>query len=57
MTREGAQQLFFDEQGKLFIVQWDAATTNFVIRRVSYPGHLFEHSTFAPINLPDIPFP
>jgi hypothetical protein len=38
-------------QGKLFIVHWDAATTNFVVRRIRSTGG-FEHVTFAPIDLP-----
>ncbi len=38
---------------KLFIVHWDAATTNFVTRKILYgsSSHL-EHVTFAPIDLP-----
>ncbi|MGI8966986.1 MAG: hypothetical protein ACR2H1_12995, partial [Limisphaerales bacterium] len=39
---------------KLFIVHWNAGTTNFVTRRISYSGPHFEHVTFAPINLPPL---
>ena len=45
--------------GKLFILHWNAATTNFITRKIpfSYPdgsaGH-FEHVTFAPISLPPL---
>jgi hypothetical protein len=39
---------------KLFVVHWDAASTNFVTRRVQFfdPSRRFEHVTFAPIDLP-----
>ena len=43
--------------GKLFIVHWDAAATNFTTRRITYKradgdNGRFEHVTFAPIELP-----
>ena len=43
--------------GKLFIVHWDAAATNFITRRITYKrangsNGRFEHVTFAPIELP-----
>ena len=41
---------------KLFVVQWNSATTNFVIHTITGPGQ-FEHVTFAPINLPVLPTP
>jgi hypothetical protein len=41
---------------KLFVVQWDNDTTNFVIHSLTGPGK-FEHVTFAPINLPGQPTP
>jgi hypothetical protein len=36
---------------RLFIVRWDASKTNFNIRAIHYES-IFEHVTFAPINLP-----
>jgi hypothetical protein len=36
---------------KLFVVQWNNATTNFVVHTLTGPGQ-FEHVSFAPINLP-----
>jgi len=56
ITQEGAQQLTNNpplKLGKLFFVQWDNTTTNFVTRRISIDG-FFEHSTFAPITLPNL---
>jgi hypothetical protein len=41
------------KEGKLFFVQWDNATTNFVTRRISIDG-FFEHVTFAPVILPNL---
>jgi len=48
------------EGGKLFIVHWDNLTTKFVTRSISYYttygfAGVFEHVTFAPINLPNLP--
>lgn len=39
---------------KLFIIHWNAATTNFITRRIRYApgGDELEHSVFAPIELP-----
>jgi len=39
---------------RLFIVRWDNASTNFVIKTITLPGAygLFEQVSFAPINLP-----
>ena len=43
--------------GQLFILHWEAGTTNFITRRIPFKyangvvGH-FEHVTFAPINFP-----
>jgi len=45
ITQEG----FFFGTPKLFIMHWDG--TNFVTRSIS-SSDLFEHVTFAPINLP-----
>jgi hypothetical protein len=56
ITQEGAQHFTPSSpirEGKLFFVQWDNSTTNFVTRRISL-GILFEHATFAPITLPDL---
>jgi len=41
--------------GRLFIVHWDNAKTNLVVRSITKPGAVFEHVTFAPINLPSHP--
>ena len=46
-----------DPSAKLFIVHWDAVTSNFITRSIQYirPGPSngrLEHVTFAPINLP-----
>jgi len=43
--------------GKLFIMHWDAATTNFTAHGITYrhmdgSPHSPEHATFAPIDLP-----
>lgn len=43
--------------GSLFIVRWDAPTTNFITSRIPFiysdgAGGKFEHVTFAPLNLP-----
>lgn len=41
-------------EAKLFVVRWDAATTNFVTRKIlTFPSAL-EHVTFAPVNLPPL---
>lgn len=47
-------------QAKLFIVHWDNSKTNFVTRSITYTftdgvTHRFEHVTFAPISLPNLP--
>jgi hypothetical protein len=44
-------------RARLFIVHWDAATSDFIIRRIDYTrpdGSIgpLEHVTFAPIELP-----
>jgi len=53
ITQEGAEGP--DPSGRLFIVHWDNAKTNFVVRSITKPGAVFEHVTFAPINLPSHP--
>jgi hypothetical protein len=53
ITEEGAEAP--DSNGRLFIVHWDNAKTNFVVRSIVNPGSWFEHVTFAPINLPSHP--
>jgi hypothetical protein len=45
--------------GKLFIVHWDVATTNFITIpiQLNYPdggNGYFEHVTFSPLNLPTL---
>jgi hypothetical protein len=50
ITQEGAEGN--DPSGRLFIVHWDNAQTNFVVRSLFNGGYWFEHVTFAPINLP-----
>jgi hypothetical protein len=45
-------------EASLFIVRWDNATTNFITRKIKYKRAdgttgLFEHVTFAPVNLPN----
>jgi len=52
ITQEGAQGQ--SPNPKLFIVHWDPTNSVFVTRRISYTFE-FEHVTFAPINVPDIP--
>ena len=52
ITDEGAES---PEGGRLFIVHWDNAHTNFVVRSLANQGYWFEHVTFAPINLPSHP--
>jgi hypothetical protein len=52
ITQEGAEGP--DPVGRLFIVHWDNAKTNFVVRSLANSGWL-EHVTFAPINLPSHP--
>jgi len=52
ITQEGAEGP--DSVGRLFIVHWDNAKTNFVVRSLANSGWL-EHVTFAPINLPSHP--
>lgn len=45
----------FDNPAALFMVHWNAATTNFVIMKIPMPGNYvggFEHVTFAPIDIP-----
>lgn len=49
----------FDPPGKVFLLHWDAAITNFATVRVPYrrpdgQDGLFEHATFAPIHLPPL---
>jgi hypothetical protein len=56
ITQEGAQHLdphVPKKEGRLFFVDWDASTTNFVTRRIKLNG-FFEHVTFAPITLPNL---
>jgi hypothetical protein len=53
ITQEGAEGP--DPIPRLFIVHWDNAKTNFVVRSLSKPGSFFEHVSFAPINLPSHP--
>ena len=49
ITDEGAET---PGGGRLFIVHWDNAHTNFVVRSLFNDGYWFEHVSFAPINLP-----
>ena len=56
ITREGGSQA---TPGKLFIVGWDSAITNFVLTSITYirpdgTGGLLEHAAFAPIDIPYI---
>lgn len=49
----------YSAPAKLFVLHWDAATTNFLTRRISYKrpdgsDGQFEHVTFAPIDLPGL---
>ena len=46
VTQEGAIS-----GAKLFIVHWDAGTSNFVTRPIPFTNW-FEHVTFAPVSLP-----
>ena len=44
--------------GNLFVVHWDASTTNFIVHKVPFKRSdgstgRFEHVTFAPIDLPN----
>jgi hypothetical protein len=58
ITEEGAFDIAVGVQeslGRLYIVHWDNANTNFVVRRISGADHWLEHVTFAPINLPSHP--
>ncbi len=53
ITQEGAQHLPARD-AKLFIVNWNSTNSVFVTRCI--PNQfLFEHVTFAPITLPDLP--
>ncbi len=54
ITEEGAEGVT-PQEGRLFIVHWDNANTNFVVRSLWNQGYWFEHVTFAPINLPSYP--
>ena len=51
VTQEGTSNL---DPGKLFVVRWDAATTNFITKKIfTFPRPL-EQVTFAPLNLPPL---
>jgi hypothetical protein len=52
ITQEGAQQ-FPLRFAKFFIVNWNQTNSTFVVRCIPYPYYL-EHTTFAPLTLPDI---
>jgi hypothetical protein len=54
ITEEGAFSVP-ENEGHLYIVHWDNANTNFVVRRILNMGRWLEHVTFAPINLPSHP--
>jgi hypothetical protein len=60
ITQAGEVQSGALNDGRLFIVHWDAASTNFVIKTIPYfdadgnPAQL-EHVTFAPISLSPLP--
>lgn len=52
LIEDGGENL--NGPAKLFIVQWDAASTNFLTRRIiyNYGSGTLEHCAFAPIELP-----
>jgi hypothetical protein len=55
ITQEGTQAT----GTSLHIVHWDSGTSGFVVRTIPPPPNFggFEHVTFAPINLPNLPCP
>jgi hypothetical protein len=55
ITQEGTQPAdpTAPHHPKLFILHWDSTNAAFVTRRISHDT-LFEHVTFAPLNIPDL---
>ncbi len=53
ITQAGEKDSFSPFNPKLFIVHWDSTNSIFVTRSISGPGGtVFEHVTFAPIDIP-----